>query len=187
MPALLDALDTVALPNAGTAPNAADPVLRARLTPAITQAFGRLADFWALTEQEQLALLGDSVSRSRLYQWRRAEPLRPLNTDQMLRLSYLLGIYEGLMRTFRQAPEQAAAWLRRPRPEPPFHQRAPLDVMIGRQLFGLAAVRFYVDGLTGGPASPDEPPRPAGLAPTPAREITAVIVPGSRDVRMSNP
>lgn len=171
MPALLDALDVIGRPEAGASPSAADPALRAQLTPAVTRAFGQLAAFWGLSEQEQLALLGDSVSRSLLYQWRQsAAPRKSLNTDQMLRMSFLLGVYEGLMRLYRQAPEQAAAWLRRPRPEPPFHGQSPLEVMVGRQLFGLAAVRFYVDGLTGGPAGADEPPRPEGLAVTPARE-----------------
>ena len=137
-----------------TLPSLNDPDTRERYTNAAVKAIVRIARQWGLTEAQQLALLGESISRPKLSEWKREErSKRPLSRDQMERVSYLLGIYEGLERVFRNAPHEVERWMRRPRQEPPFDGVSPLDVMLARGIEGLAAVRRYVDGATGGPPS----------------------------------
>lgn len=130
-----------------------DPATRNRLTASSARAFFRLAHVWELSEAQQLTLLGASISRATLNVWRNEGPKSPLTIDQLTRISYLLGIYEGLQRFFRRAPAEAERWVRRARPDDPFGGAAPLDVMLQQGIPGLAAVRQYVDGATGGPPS----------------------------------
>ena len=85
--------------------------------------------------------------------WKREGVTTTLNIDQLQRISLLLGIYEGLQRFFRRAPEEAERWLRRPRAEQPFDGRAPLDVMLEHGIRGLEEVRQYIDSAAGGPPS----------------------------------
>ena len=130
-----------------------DPNTRKKLTASSVRAFTQLTRLWNLTEAQQLTLLGASISRATLNGWKTAGPKAPLSVDQMMRISYLLGIYEGLQRFFRRAPVEVERWIRRPRTEGPFLGAAPLDVMLRQGIPGLEAVRRYVDGAAGGPPS----------------------------------
>lgn len=126
---------------------------RRRLSAPAVRAFGGLAGRWKLSEREQLALLGDSVGRSTLYEWAKGTVRGTLNQDQLMRVSYLLGIYEGLERLWRRVPAEADAWVRRPIADYPFHGRQPLAFMIEGGLPAMAEARAYIDGATGGPPS----------------------------------
>lgn len=137
-----------------------DKATRSRLTAPAVSGFLRIAGQWELSEAQQLSIFGGSVDSCTLDTWRQTRPAS-LGPDQLERLSDLLGIYEGLERIFRHAPEQTRRWLSVSRPEPPFAGRTPLEVMIGDGIVGLAAVRHFVDGVNGGPPSRDDalPPR----------------------------
>lgn len=137
-----------------------DSQTRERLSPPAIRAFVKLADVWKLRTDEQIDLLGASVSRSTLHNWVSEKHATTLNADQLMRISFLVGIYEGLQRVWRTAPAEGDRWLRRPRPEAPFHGLAPLQFMRERGIMGLAATRAYVDGITGGPPSRADYPAP---------------------------
>ncbi|HEU4643595.1 MAG TPA: hypothetical protein VFS44_14155 [Gemmatimonadaceae bacterium] len=126
---------------------------RRRLSAPAVRAFSALAGQWKLSEREQLALLGDSVGRSTLYEWAKGMVRGTLNQDQLMRVSYLLGIYEGLQRLWHHAPAEADAWVRRHVADHPFHGRPPLAFMIHGGLPAMAETRAYIDGATGGPPS----------------------------------
>lgn len=134
-----------------TIATASDAETRERYTaPAVRGFLGVVGD-WSLSEAQQLVLLGASISRPTLQVWKSEGPKTTLNIDQMTRISLLLGIYEGLQRFFRRAPQEAHRWLRRPRVERPFDGRAPLDLMLERGIRGLEDVRQYLDSAAGGP------------------------------------
>jgi hypothetical protein len=130
-----------------------DAETRDRLTKPAVRAFFRIAELWRLQETEQLALLGNSVSRSTLNTWRTGGPKTALSVDQIMRASLLVGIYEGLQRLFRRAPAEGDRWIARARPEVPFNGDSPIAYMVRGGIPALIAVRQYVDAATGGPPS----------------------------------
>jgi hypothetical protein len=82
-----------------------------------------------------------------------------------MRVSYLLAIYEGLQRIWRRAPELGDQWPRRRRYEPPFGGHTPVEALRRGGIPAFAAVRAYVDEMTGGPPSREDytpPPTVAG-------------------------
>lgn len=144
------------LPASISSPIALPPVSAATLdrhSGAAVRGFVGVARAWQLQDEEQLALLGrNNVSRTVLYAWRRGEaPKKPLSVDVFYRISFLLGIYEGLQRLFRRAPTVGDAWLHRANADAPFGGVTPLAFMLQGEMFALAATRGYVDAWTGGP------------------------------------
>lgn len=146
----------------------------AQHSAAAVQGFVGLARTWHLEANDQLALLGrNNVSRTVLYAWRRGNtPKKPLSVDVFFRISFLLGIYEGLQRLFRRAPDVGDAWLRRPNTDPPFEGVSPLAFMLQGEMFALATTRAYVDAWTGGPRT--------GLTETEARRPETAAALGIR-------
>jgi len=135
---------------AGTSP---DAETRQRLSLPAVQAFVRIADLWRLTELEQLGLLGESVSQQTLSGWQQGKIHGALNQDQIMRMSYLLGIYEGLERIWRRTPAQTDAWVRRATDDVPFLGRAPLAYMLVGGIPAMAETRAYIDAANFGPPS----------------------------------
>lgn len=115
------------------------------------RAFLGLARVWKLSIPEQLELLGSSMTRQTLTKWG-ARSKTSLSADELMRISFLLAIYEGLQRIWRNAPEEADKWIRRPRKEAPFEGATPLDYM-RRGIPALERTRVYVDSIAGGPPS----------------------------------
>ncbi len=139
-----------------------DATARARLSGPAVRAYLKLASLWALDTEEQIDLLGASVSRGTLRNWALGKTEAMLSADQLMRISFLLGIYEGLQRIWRRAPAEADLWLRRSRSEGPFRGLAPIAYMRQGGIPALSATRSYVDGMTAGPPSRTEyvsPPR----------------------------
>lgn len=139
--------------------SAQDAETRERLAGPAIRAFFRITDLWGLTDAERLVLLGESVGRSTLQGWKKNPP-RTLSVDQIERCSYVVAIYEGLMRVFRRAPELATYWLKTPRAEPPFHGKSALHVILGGRSEHLAIVRRFIDHANGGPPSREDSPAP---------------------------
>lgn len=143
--------------------SAQDAATRERLAGPAIRAFFRITERWGLTDQQRLALLGESVVRSTLQTWKDQAP-RTLNVDQIERCSYIVAIYEGLTRVFRRNPELGLRWLELPRAEHPFYGRSAMAYMLDGRLANLADVRMVVDQANGGPPSREEyatPPREA--------------------------
>lgn len=143
-----------------TIASANDAGTRARLAGPGVRAFFRITDAWGLTDQQRLALLGQSVVRSTLLAWKE-QPPRTLSVDQIERLSYVVGIHEGLERVFRHAPEMGRRWLGLARAEHPFHGKSALSYMLEGSMLQLAAVRQYIDSVSGGPPSRQDYAAPA--------------------------
>ena len=137
-----------------------DAETRQRLSSAAIRAFVQLAALWKLTDAEQLALLGESVGRTTLYEWRKGTVRAALNQDQIMRASYLLGIYEGLQRIWRQTPDIADAWVRRRIEDGPFRGHEPLRYMISGGIPAIAETRAYIDAANFGPPSREWYPPP---------------------------
>jgi hypothetical protein len=131
-----------------------DPLTRRRYAGAAAKAFLNLARVWKLTVAEQLELLGSSMTRQTLAKWS-ADAKISLSADELMRISFLLGIYEGLQRIWRKAPIEADKWIRRPRPDAPFEGQSPLDYM-RRGIPALERTRTYIDTVAGGPPSREE-------------------------------
>lgn len=118
-----------------------------RMAQAGLRAFFRIAEFWDLSVEEQITLLG-SPARSTYYKWKK-EGAEGLPKDVLERLSYLLGIYKALQVLL---PDESAAdgWVRRPNEARPFGGRSALERMLSGQVADLYEVRRYLDAERGG-------------------------------------
>jgi hypothetical protein len=152
------------------APAVTPAALRAWAAPAV-DGFLRLAAFWGWTGEQRVQALGHSVSRQTISDWR-SRPPESISADQLLRVSYLLAIYEGLTRFFARDAEAVRLWMRRRNVEEPFNGRTPEEYVLGGGIPALHLARGYVDALTGGPPSraftADALPAPTRDLPLPA-------------------
>ncbi len=138
-----------------TAPSPNDPAAGRSLAPGSEQmaaaglrAFGRIAELWGLSVDEQLCLLG-APPRSTFFAWRKHPERARLPRDTLERLSNLLGIYKSLQILL---PDAAAAdsWVRRPNSAAPFGGGSALQRMLAGNVSDLNLVRRYLDGVRGG-------------------------------------
>ena len=113
---------------------------------AAFRTFGRIAEAWGLSADEQRTLLG-IPSTSTFYKWKKEPPAR-LAPDLLERFSYLFGIYKALQILLKEP--LADQWLRRPNANPLFGGRAPLDRMLTGHVADLYVVRQYLDAERGG-------------------------------------
>ena len=114
--------------------------------PAL-RSFFRIAEFWSLSVDEQMTLLG-MTSRSTYFKWKK-DANTVLPKDTLERISYILGIYKALQILL---PDEKAAdeWVRRPNAAPLFYGQSALDRMLSGQVVDLFVVRQYLDAqLTG--------------------------------------
>ena len=114
---------------------------------AAVRAFGRIAEAWGLSVEEQLVLLG-GVARSTWYNGR-SGGARALPRDTLERLSYVLGIYKALQ-ILLPDPARADGWVREANAAPPFGGGSALERMLGGQVADLYVVRQYLDAQLGG-------------------------------------
>ncbi len=119
-----------------------------QMSAAGLRAFGRIAEAWGLSVDEQIRLLGEPA-RSTFFAWRKAPEAAKLSRDTLERLSNLLGIYKSLQILL---PDAAAAdgWVRQPNTAPLFGGRSALDRMLAGNVVDLHAVRRYLDAVRGG-------------------------------------
>lgn len=120
----------------------------AQMAAAGLRAFGRMAEAWGLSVDEQLTLLG-KPPRSTFFAWRKAPDKAVLPRDTLERLSNLLGIYKALQILLPDAAA-ADAWVRKPNAAPHFGGRSALDRMLAGNVADLNFVRRYLDGVRGG-------------------------------------
>lgn len=118
-----------------------------RLTGTALKAFFRVAAIWALTEPEQMALLGIKGRRT-LLRWQRRE-VRAVSRESMLRISCVFGIFKALGILFQRS-ELADLWIRSPNTAPLFGGRSALELMTSGNFADLLAVRRYLDAETDG-------------------------------------
>lgn len=118
------------------------------MSAAGLRAFGRIAEAWGLSVEEQLKLLGEPP-RSTFFAWRKRPEAARLTRDTLERLSNILGIYKSLQLLFAE-PAVADGWVRRPNQAPPFGGRSALTRMLAGNCADLSAVRRYLDSVRSG-------------------------------------
>ena len=117
------------------------------LSAVAIRTFGNIARAWRMTVAEQRAVLGN-VSKQSIYNWREHPERARLTSDQLDRISYLIGIYKALHVLFTR-PEQADSWIRRPNAVAPFSGRPAADLVFNGRMDSLIRVRRYLDGARG--------------------------------------
>lgn len=110
------------------------------------EAFRRLTEIWALSNEEAAALL-DVTDRT----WSRMK--KPgwtgrVSQDQLLRLSALVGLYKALHLYFSDT--LADRWPKLPNNGPVFKGSAPVAFMLAGGLPAIMHARDYVDALRSG-------------------------------------
>lgn len=130
------------------APDRTPDVSPERMAAAGLRAFGRIAEAWALSVDEQLALLGQPA-RSTFFAWRKQPEKAALPRDTLERLSNILGIYKSLQILLPDAAA-ADAWVRQPNSAAPFGGQSALVRMLAGNVSDLNFVRRYLDGVRGG-------------------------------------
>ncbi len=107
----------------------------------------KLFDHWQLSNEEQLALLGLSISnRSALSRYRRGEPLAA-SRDLLERAGNLLSIHKSLRLLFPQNRALAYQWMGRPNKA--FEGMSPAEAIQKWGFAGLLMVRAYLDRARG--------------------------------------
>ena len=119
----------------------------AEMGAAGLRAFGRIAQAWKLSVDEQLLLLG-APARSTFFGWRKNPAAAALPRETLERLSNILGIYKALQILL---PDEAAAdsWVRKPNAAPVFGGRSALEHMLAGNMSDLGRVRRYLDSVRG--------------------------------------
>jgi len=117
---------------------------RKDLTGPALRTFFRIADAWALKEQEQMRILGLD-SRSTFQSWKRGA-VASIPKDALERISYVMGIYKGLQILL---PKTANEWVRKPNKANVFGGRPAVDRMTSGNVADLYVVRQYIDAQRG--------------------------------------
>lgn len=131
--------------------NQFDPANRRRLSASGLRTFLRIADHWGLNEQQRLLILG-SPYRSRYISWCKQvqqQKQLTLNVDVLIRISAVLGIYQGLRVLHANKPD-AVEWLRTPHKAIVFGGLPPLDLVTCGTQDGLLTVRRFLDSACEG-------------------------------------
>ncbi len=124
------------------------------LAPAGSQDRGALAkmvmtllDHWALSTEDQAALLGIAASnRAALTRYRKGEPIGT-SRDQFERVGHLLGIHKNLRLLFPQNRDLAYRWMSTRNKA--FDNLTPVEVVKAWGFAGLLMVRAYLDRSRG--------------------------------------
>ena len=119
--------------------------IRKRLSHSAIEGFFAITDKWQLTVEQSGDLLG-GMPRSSVYKLRSVP--RTMGTDELTRISYLIGIYKGLHILFPDHP-LADEWITRPNDNPLFRGQTPLDYML-RGIPAMEQVRSLIDAARGG-------------------------------------
>jgi len=119
---------------------------RERLSPAALKAFFNIVERWGIRDEDARVLLG-GLSNGPYYKWRR-DPNRTLDTDMLLRISYLIGIFKALSILYGET--LADEWVRLANSNLIFGGQTPLAYMMAGGVPALQTVRRLLDARRGG-------------------------------------
>lgn len=119
---------------------------RERLSPSAVRAFFNIMDRWRVRDEDARQLLG-GMSNGPFYDMKK-KPHRLLDSDRLLRISYLVGIFKALNVLYSE--ELADAWIRLPNTNRIFGGRPPLAYMVKGGLPAMQTVRRLLDARRGG-------------------------------------
>ena len=123
-----------------------DRAERERLSPSAARAFLNIMQRWSVRDEDARVLLG-GMSNGAYYALKKT-PNRTLDTDTLLRVSYLIGIFKAL--NIAHSKKLADAWIRLPNRNRIFGGRTPLDYMLEGGLPAMQVVRRLVEARAGG-------------------------------------
>ena len=118
---------------------------RERLSQPAIDGFFAIVDKWHVPIERAGDLLG-GMPRSSVYKLKTAAGT--LRQDELTRISYLIGIYQGLH--ILLPDELADEWINRPNDNFLFSGQRPLDYMVRAGIPGLQQVRSLVDATRSG-------------------------------------
>jgi uncharacterized protein (DUF2384 family) len=118
---------------------------RERLSQSSIDGFFAIVDKWQLQMETAGELLG-GVPRSTIYRLRTAAGT--LKQDELMRISYIVGIYKALH--ILLPDDLADHWMSRPNDNPLFNGQPPLNYVIQTGIPGLQRVRSLLDAARGG-------------------------------------
>lgn len=120
---------------------------RGRLSASALKGFFRLADHWQLRDEDAKRLLG-GVTNGPYYEMKRHPGVRVLDADRLLRISYLLGIFNAL--NVLHGQPLADEWIRLPNANRIFGGGTPLAYMIKGGPPAMSTVRRMLDARQAG-------------------------------------
>jgi hypothetical protein len=120
---------------------------RERLSPSVLRAFFNIADRWRIRDEDARQLLG-GISNGPYYQIKKSPEKRTLDTDTLLRVSYLIGIFKAL--NILHSEDLADKWINLPNRNPIFKGIAPLQYMMRGGIPAMQIVRRLLDARRGG-------------------------------------
>src|SRR5262245_20183180 len=118
---------------------------RERLSTSALKAFFNIVERWKVPDEAARELLG-GVSNGTFYNLKRHP--KTLAADQLLRLSYLVGIFKALHILYSAA--LADAWMQRPNANAIFGGQTPLAYVRAGGIPALQALRRLLDARRGG-------------------------------------
>jgi hypothetical protein len=119
---------------------------RERLSPAAIRAFFNIISRWGVRDEDARVLLG-GMSNGPYYEMKK-NPDRLLDTDRLLRISYLIGIFKAL--NILYSTELADQWVRLGNSNRIFRGRTPLAYMLEGGLPAMQTLRRLLDARRGG-------------------------------------
>ena len=119
---------------------------RERLSPSAVRAFFKLAERWKIRDDDAKVLLG-GISNGPYYEMKK-DPHRVLDSDRLLRISYLIGIFKALNILYSR--KLADAWVLLPNSNRIFAGATPLEYMLKGGLAAMQTVRRLLDARRGG-------------------------------------
>ncbi|MGA7355240.1 MAG: MbcA/ParS/Xre antitoxin family protein [Candidatus Cybelea sp.] len=119
---------------------------RKRLGPSALKAFFNIVKLWRLRDEDAMRLLGGMASST--YYAMKKSPRRVLDSDTMLRISYLIGIFKAL--NILHSKALADRWVSLANRNPMFHGSTPLEFMIRGGIPAIQLVRRLLDARRGG-------------------------------------
>lgn len=119
---------------------------RERLSPSAVRAFFNLIARWGVRDEDARVLLG-GMSNGPYYEMKKSRG-RVLDTDRLLRISYLIGIFKALNVLYSK--KLADAWVRLPNSNRIFRGQTPLAYMMKGGLPAMQTVRRLLDARRGG-------------------------------------
>lgn len=124
---------------------------RRQVSAPVLRTFLAIADLWGLNEDQRRRILG-LPARATYHTWaRKAREHQEitLDFDVLIRISLVLGIYQGL-RILYPTEQAGVEWLKRANKASTFNGRAPIDLVTSGFQDALFETRRYLDGARGG-------------------------------------
>lgn len=118
---------------------------RERLSPAAVCAFFNIIARWSIRDEDARVLLG-GLSNGPYYEMKKS-PDRVLDTDRLLRISYLIGVFKAL--NILYSKKLADAWMQLPNTNRIFGGQTPLAYMMKGGLPAMQTVRRLLDARRG--------------------------------------